>query len=229
MPSSRPTLAAARRDVTGKAVARLRRDGRLPAVVYGHGVPSENVSLDAHEFDLLRKHAPGNTLVDLSLEGTSRARPVLVHGVQVDKVTRRPLHVDLFVVRMTEELTVEVPLAASGLAPAVDAHGGTLIHQLEHVRVRALPGNLPQSIGYTVDSLVDFDAAVHVRDLQAPEGVTILNDPDDLVAKVERPRVEVEEAKPAEEAVAEGAAEPEAGEGAGASVEAAATGEGSAE
>jgi large subunit ribosomal protein L25 len=223
MPTNRPTLAAARRDVTGKAVARLRRDGRLPAVVYGHGVESENVSLDTHEFELLRRRAGSNTLVDLSVDG-GRRRTVLIHGVQQDVVSRHPLHVDLFVVRMTEELTVEVPLVSTGVAPAVDVHGGTLIHALEHVRVRALPANLPQSISYPIDGLADFDAAIHVRDLVIPSDVTLVTDADELVAKVERPRVEVEEA-PAEEA----AEEPEAGEGAGPSVEAAASGEGESE
>jgi large subunit ribosomal protein L25 len=204
MPSNRPSLAAERREVTGKAVARLRRDGRLPAVVYGHGVASESVSVDAHEFELLRRHTTGNTLVDLSVAG-SGARPVLVNGVQVDRVTRRPLHVDLFVVRMTEELTVEVPVVPTGAAPAVDNLGGTLIHALERIRVRALPGNLPESLSYDVSGLEEFDAAVHVRDIAVPDGVTVVTDADELVAKVERPRVEAVEEAAAEEGETEGA------------------------
>lgn len=212
MPSNRPSLVAEKREVTGKAVARLRRDGRLPGVVYGHGVPSESVSIDAHEFELLRRHTTANSLVDLSVGG-GRARPVLVNGVQVDRVTRRPLHVDLFVVRMTEELTVEVPVVPTGVSPAVDTLGGTLIHQLERIRVRALPDNLPQSLSYAIDGLMEFDAAVHVREIAVPDGVTVLTDGDELVAKVERPRVEVEEA-PAAEAETEEAEAAEAGEGA---------------
>jgi large subunit ribosomal protein L25 len=208
MPSNRPTLVAERRNVTGKAVARLRRDGRLPAVVYGHGVDSESVSVDAHEFELLRRHTTGNTLVDLSVDG-SRARPVLVNGVQVDRVTRRPLHVDLFVVRMTEELTVEVPVVPTGLSPAVDNLGGTLIHALERIRVRALPGNLPESLTYDVSGLAEFDAAIHVRDIAVPDGVTVVTDADELVAKVERPRVEAAEEAAPEEGAPEAA---EAGE-----------------
>ena len=109
MSNARPTLAAEAREVTGKAVSRLRKAGRLPAVVYGHGVDSSNVSVDAHEFELLRRKAGPNALVDLSVDG-KKPNPVLVHGVQVHPVHRRPLHVDLFLVRMTEEMTVEVPL-----------------------------------------------------------------------------------------------------------------------
>ena len=114
MATARPTLAAEHREVTGKKVSRLRHAGRLPAVVYGHGEGSDNVSVDTHEFEQLRRHTGPNALVDLSIDG-EKAQPVLVHGVQVHPVNRRPLHVDLFLVRMTEELTVDVPLVAIGV------------------------------------------------------------------------------------------------------------------
>ena len=215
MPTARPTLAAEARETTGKAVSRLRRSGRLPAVVYGHGVPSTNLSLDGHEFELLRRRSGPNTLIDLRV-GTGRAQPVLVHGVQVHPVHRRPLHVDLFLVRMTEELTVDVPLVAVGASTAVDEAGGTLNHQVESVRVKALPDHLPQSIEYSIESLVDFDAAIHVRDLAVPADVTLLTDLDEVVAKVLPPRIEAEEPVAAEaaaidEAAAEGATGEEAG------------------
>jgi large subunit ribosomal protein L25 len=197
----RPALAAERRTVTGKAVARLRKEGRLPAVVYGHGSESEPVTLDAHEFDLLRKHTGASTLVDLKVEGGT-ARPVLVHGVQVHPMTRRPLHVDLFAVRMTEELTVEVQLVGTGVAPATEM-GGTLMHPVSSVRVRALPGNLPEQLTYDLSSLVDYDTTITLADIAVPEGVTLQGDPADVVARVLAPRVEEEEA-PVAEAPAEG-------------------------
>jgi large subunit ribosomal protein L25 len=224
MSTARPTLAAEHREVTGKAVNRLRKVGRLPAVVYGHGEPSANVTVDTHEFELLRKHTGPNALVDLSIDG-KKAQPVLINGVQVHPVDRRPLHIDLFLVRMTEELTVDVPLVATGDAIAVSQHGGTLLHPTETVKVKALPDKLPQSIEYSVEALVDFDAAVYVRDLTVPSDVTLLTDGDEIVAKVQAPRVEVEEvpvAAEGEAAEAEGA-ESEAAEGA-AATESAATG-----
>src|SRR6478672_8441388 len=213
MATARATLAAEHRELTGKKVARLRHAGRLPAVVYGHGVASDSISIDTHEFEQLRRHTGPNALVDLSVDG-AKAQPVLIHGVQVHPVTRRPLHVDLFLVRMTEELTVDVPLIATGTSVAVVDEGGTLLHGLESVRIRALPDHLPQSIEYSIESLVDFDAAIHVRDLEIPSDATLLTDPDEVVAKVQAPRVEVEE----EPVVAEGeeaeGAEGEAAEGA---------------
>ncbi len=189
MSTARATLAAEHRELTGKKVARLRHAGRLPAVVYGHGIDSDSVSIDAHEFEQLRRHTGPNALVDLSIDG-KKAHPVLVSAVQVHPVNRRTLHVDLFLVRMTEELTVDVPLVAIGDAPAVIVQGGTLLHPSESVRVRALPDHLPQSIEYSVEALVDFDTTLHVRDLVIPSDVTLVTDGDEIIAKVQAPRVE---------------------------------------
>ena len=214
MSTARPTLAAEHREVTGKAVNRLRQAGRLPAVVYGHGVESSNVSVDAHEFEILRRHTGPNTLVDLSVDG-KKPKPVLINGVQLHPVNRRTLHLDLFLVRMTEELTVDVPLVPTGESLAVTQLGGTLLHVTETVKVRALPDHLPQSIEYQIDPLVDFDTTLYVRDLAVPSDVTLLADPNEIVAKVQAPRVEVEEAPVAAEGeAAEGeAAEGESAEG----------------
>jgi large subunit ribosomal protein L25 len=209
----RPKLAAEPREITGKAVKRLRQEGRLPGVVYGHGAESSNVTVDSHEFDQLRRQIGSNALVDLSIDG-QKAQPVLVHGVQIHPVNRRPIHVDLFLVTMTEELTVDVPLVAIGEAPAVALSGGTLLHPNETVKVRALPDHLPQSIEYAVDTLVDFDVTLRVRDLTIPDDVTLLSDGDEIVARVQPPRViEVEEVPVAEGAEGE---EGEAAEGEGA-------------
>lgn len=207
MSTARPTLAATKRTVTGKKVAHLRRAGRLPAVVFGRGLESSSVSVDTHEFEQLRRHAGPNTLIDLSVDG-AKADPVLVHGVQTSVVTRRPLHVDLFVVRMTEELTVDVPLVSEGESEAVENGGGTLLHVMENVRVRALPDHLPQSIHYSIASLVTFEDLIHVSDLVIPSDATLLNEPGEVVAKVLPPRVEEEPvvaAEAAEGEVAEGA------------------------
>ncbi|HUQ44303.1 MAG TPA: 50S ribosomal protein L25 [Candidatus Limnocylindria bacterium] len=209
---ARPKLAASTREVTGKKVSYLRADGRLPAVVFGRGLDSDNVSIDTHEFEQLRRHAGDNALIDLSVDG-GKPSPVLVKGVQTHRVTRRPLHVDLYVVRMTEELTVDVPLVAEGESEAIENAGGTLFRAIEHIRMRALPDHLPQSIHYSIESLRTFDDAIHVRDLEIPSDAALLTDPDEVVAKVFPPRVE-EAAVPAA-AEGEGAeGDAEGGEGA---------------
>jgi large subunit ribosomal protein L25 len=182
--------------VTGKAVSRLRKQGRLPAVVFGRGIDSANLSLDAHDFDLLRRRTGPNALIDLSIDG-KKAKPVLIYGVAVHPVTRRPLHTDLFLVRMTEELTVDVPVVAIGDSLAVSQHGGTLAWGTDSVRVKALPDHLPQSFEISIEPLVDFDSLLHVRDLTIPSGVTLLTDPDEALVHVLAPRIEEEEVAPA--------------------------------
>ena len=213
---ARPKLAATSRTLTGKKVAQMRREGRLPAVVFGRGIESDSVSVDTHEFEQLRRHAGANTLIDLSVDG-GKATPILVYGVQTHRVTRKPLHADLYVVRMTEELTVDVPLVSEGVSDAIENAGGTLLHVIEHVRVRALPDHLPQSIHYSIESLKTFDDLIHVRDLDIPPDATLLTDADEVVAKVLPPRVEEEVAPVAEAAEpTEGeAAEPAGGDEAG--------------
>jgi large subunit ribosomal protein L25 len=211
---ARATLVAEHRDVTGKKVSHLRHAGRLPAVVFGHGEESTNVSVDTHDFELLRRRIGSNALVDLSIDG-KKARPVLVSNVQVHPVNRRPLHVDLFLVRMTEELTVDVPLVATGESTAVTMSGGTLLHPTETVKVKALPDHLPQSIEYSIESLVDFDGSIRVSDLAIPDDVTLLTEGDEVIAKVQAPRVEEAPVVVAEEGEGE-AAEGEGAEGEGA-------------
>jgi large subunit ribosomal protein L25 len=190
MSTARPSLAAARRDILGKKVAGLRRQGRLPAVLFGAGAGSTPVSVDAHEFDLLRRHAGASTLIDVSVDG-KKGLPALIHGVQVDPVKRRPVHVDLYLVRMTEELTVDVRVTITGESEAVAKLGGTL-NYIDHIRVRALPDHLPEQIEIPIGTLTDFEAAVHVRDLTIPSDVTVITDLDEVAARVLAPRVEEE-------------------------------------
>jgi large subunit ribosomal protein L25 len=184
--ADRPRLAAESRTITGKAVARLRREGRLPAVVFGHGTASEPVTIDAHAFDQLRRRTGSSTLIDLAVDGGD-PRPVLLHGIQVHRVSRRPLHVDLFAVRMTEELTVDVQLVPDGVAPAT-LQGGSLVHPVSMVRARALPGDLPETLHYDLSSLVSYDDTITVADLVVPAGVTLQTDPADIIARVLEPR-----------------------------------------
>lgn len=211
---ARPALAASRRTVQGKAVSRLRRDGVLPGVVYGHGVGSEAIQMDAREFENLRRHAGRNAIVDLKLDG-GRARPVMVHAIQIHPLSRKPIHADLFVVKMSEEMTVDVAITFTGSSHAVEKLGGTLLHLTESVRVRALPDALPSELTVDISVLGDFDAVLHVRDIPVPEAVSILTDPEEPIARVQQPRVEEEPVEAVEEGAEEPTAEGETGESGG--------------
>ena len=211
--STRPRLVAASREITGKKVAHLRREGKLPGVVYGRGVESRNVSVDAHEFEMFRKHSGPNTLFDLAID-SDRPTPTLVHGVQSHPVTRRPLHIDLLAVRMTDELTVDVPVVITGESVAITLLGGTLNH-MNTVRIRALPDHLPQSIEISIESLRTFEDALHVRDLAIPSDAHVLNDPDEIVARILPPRVVEAEAEVVAPSVEPAAEEEAAAESSG--------------
>jgi large subunit ribosomal protein L25 len=203
MTTIRPKLAASERHVFGKHVAGLRRAGSLPAVIYGHDVASQAITIDAHDFELLHRKTGPNALVDVSIDG-HRAAPVLIHAIQRHPVHQRVLHVDLLAVRMSEELTVDVPIVFTGTSSAVELNGGTLLHMTESVRVRALPDRLPQSLALAIDSLVDYDTTLHVRDLILPADIVLLTDLDEPVVRVQAPRQE-EVAPVVAEPVAEGA------------------------
>ena len=189
--STRPVVSAEPREVVGKKVSTLRRQGILPAVVYGAGRESENIQLDAREFDVLMRHTNRNTLVDLKI-GKSRATPVLLQNVHEHPVRRNPVHVDFQVVSMTEAITIDVPVNYMGDSTAADKLGGTLLHLRESVSISALATALPQAIDLDITPLDSFDAVLHVSDLIVPDDVTILTDPEEPLARVQPPRVEEE-------------------------------------
>ncbi len=209
--STRPVVAAEPREILGKKVSSLRRQGLLPGVVYGHGHKPQPIQLTARDLEGLLRVAGKNTLVDLRVGG-KKALPVLLQGVHEDPVRRHPLHVDFYVVKMTEELSVDVPVHLVGSSVAAERMGGTLLHLREMVHIRALPADLPNALELDISRLEDFEAVLHVRDLAVPHGVTVVTDEDEPLARVQPPRIEEELRAPAAEEEAE-AAETASGDG----------------
>jgi large subunit ribosomal protein L25 len=206
-------LVANERDATGKGAARrLRAAGRIPAVLYGRGTGSKSISIDPG--DLLRLlHGSGagmNTLIELSVEGTTRT--VLVKELQRDPVHGRPIHTDFYLIDLDKTVEVAVPIRLVGRAPGVEL-GGILDHPLREIELECLPGAIPESVDVEVSAL-EVGHSIHVRDLELPEGVTVRTDLNLAVASVITP-VAVEEPVVEEELEAEeGAAEGEEGEAA---------------
>jgi large subunit ribosomal protein L25 len=203
------------RDTQGKANKRLRRAGIVPGVVYGKGEPSTNVQVDAKTFETLYRAAGRTSVVTLKLPGASSTSSAFIKSVQRHPLSGQALHVDYLVVNLTVEMEVDVPLVLIGAAPAVEETGGTLLHNLSSLRVKALPNNIPHEVSVDVSTLVSLDVAIHVRDLSLNRDlVQVLTDGETLVATVVPPRVE-EEPEPvlAEGEELEGEA-PEGAEGA---------------
>lgn len=226
---SRPKLSARPRELRGKAVARLRQSGSLPGVVYGGGQDSQLIEVDAHEFELLHRETGRHAVLDLQVEGNGKPQPVLLQAIQEHPVSRKPLHVDLLVVNLQEERTVDAPIVMIGESEAVNKMGGVLLHLRDAVVVRAKPDDLPSGIELDVTPLDSFEAVLHASDLRIPDGVTMVTDPTEPIARVQPPRVEEEPvaAEPGEgvegEAGAE-AAEAEDGQAASGDVASAETG-----
>jgi large subunit ribosomal protein L25 len=203
------------RDVTGKRTKRLRAAGVVPGVVFGKKAGSVPVQLDAKALEALYREAGRTSIVRVSVDGGSPTS-VVIKSIQRNPLTGRALHVDFFAPDLTQEMMVDVPLVFAGKAPAVEETGGSLFTSLDHLKVRALPADLPHEFTVDVSSLVDLEAAIHVSDIPVAENVTLLNDLDELVAKVMPPRVEEE---PEVEPEVEEGEEGEAAEGEGAVAE----------
>ncbi len=209
-------IAVDARTASGKQTKRLRAEGIVPGVVFGKKAGSVPVQLDAKAFEALYREAGRTSIIKVSVDG-GRPTSVVIKSVQRNPLTGRALHVDFFAPDLTHEMQADVPIAFTGEAPAVEETGGTLFTSLDHLKVKALPADMPHEISVDVSPLVDLDASIFVRDLTIAENITVLNDPDELVAKVMPPRVEEEPVLAAEELeegaeAAEGEAIPE-GEG----------------
>ena len=196
----------------GKKVKKLRREGLIPGNIFGHGLESKAIQVSTDELKHVLRTAGRNDIVYLRLDG-DEPRPTFVRDVQQNPVSDAILHVDFLQISLRNKVKLEVAIHLVGLSPAVDTLGGILVHGLDHVTVEALPTEVPSVIEVDVSGLAHIDAALHVSDLNVPEGVTILTDIEQVVAKVSPPAVEVVVEE--EEAEAEEGEEGEEGEAAG--------------
>lgn len=219
-------IAVTAREVYGKQNKRLRTTGVVPGVLFGKGTGSIPVQLDAKALELLYRQAGRTSVVKVSVDG-GRPTSAIIKGLQRNPLTGKALHVDLFAVDLTQEMQADIPLAFIGTSAAVEMEAGILFTALDHLKVRALPADLPHEIEVDLSSLVDMEATIHVRDLSVSSNLTVINDPDDLVAKVTPPRAEEEIVPVVVEGEGE-AAEGEAGEGEAAEGESSAATEGEA-
>lgn len=210
---TKTVINVARRDVIGKKVRALRREGFTPANIYGHNVDSIPIQLGTDELRLLLKGKGRNEIVYVQVEGEER--PTFIKEIQRNPVTDQILHLDFFQISLKEKVRLSVPLHFQGVPPAIDTYGGILTHQMNDVMVEALPTAIPSSIDVDVSGLAEIGDAIHVSDLIAPEGVEILNDAEAGVARVDLPAAEkAEEAVEGEVAEGEeGAAAEGEGEG----------------
>ncbi len=185
------SLTAKRRAVLGRATKTLRREQLLPAVLYGHGVPTQPLQVAGRAFERVYAGAKESSLVDLTIEGEPPVK-VLIQVVQRDPLHGRFLHVDFHQVRMTEKIETEIVLRFDGEPAAVKELGGVLVKSIAAVKVSCLPGDLVQELPVDLTALKTFEDVIHVRDIAVPAGLKILEGDDAVVATVAPPRSEAE-------------------------------------
>jgi large subunit ribosomal protein L25 len=212
-------LKVATREVLGKKVRALRREGIIPVHLFGNEVTPVALQCDVLDLKHVLAKAGKTHLVDLKVDKAKKATRAVVREIQRDPVKGSVLHVDFYQVRMTDSIKVDVPVVLIGEPPALKVKSNMLMRELDSVTIECLPDDIPDHIEIDISILEEAHQAIHVSDLEAPEGVTIITDPEYDVARIGTIRVSAadeaaDEAEAAEaaEAAAEGAAEAPAAE-----------------
>lgn len=186
-------------DKRDKKPSELRRTGLVPAIIYGKKYESLPLQLNLKEFTNLFHEAGSSNLVDLNIDGKSVK--TLIHEVQRHPMSNAIIHVDFLKIDMKEKLKTEIPLEFVGETTLVIDQEGSLITSKDAVEVECLPSDLVDHIDVDISVLTDFDMNIKVEDLRIPEGIEILDDPEEVIALVQPPRSEEELAELDEEVV----------------------------
>lgn len=190
------------REILGKKVKHLRRQGITPVHVFGHGIESLALQCDTKELERVLSQAGQTRLVNLKLAKEKKPRTVVVREFDRDWRRGQLVHVDFYQVRMEEKLRLEIPIVLIGEAPALKAKTNMLDHELGTLTVECLPAKIPNSFEVDISSLAELDQAIRVKDITLDKDITVLNNPDLVVAKISLRPVEKVEEKVVEEAVA---------------------------
>lgn len=183
-------LNAQTRDVAKKNARALRREGLIPAEVYGHHFENMHLSVPLKEFLKTFKEAGESGIVSLTVD--KQEIPVLIHDVSWNNVSEVPESIDFYAVRMDEKIKATVPLHFVGEAPVVREKNGVLVKVLQEVEVEALPSDLPRAIEVNLDALTDIGASIHVKDLPVSTKVKIEQDPEMVIVTASEAKEEEE-------------------------------------
>jgi large subunit ribosomal protein L25 len=199
-------LSATTREILGGKVRFLRRQGITPAHLFGHNVESVALQCDTAQLKHVLAQTGQTRLISLKLDKAKKPRNVVVREVQRESCTGELLHVDFYQVSMAEKIRVEVPIVPVGEAPALKLKENFLAHELNSLTVECLPDEIPNSVELDMGSLTEVEQAIRVKDITLDEGITVLNNPEQLVVKISARHVveevvEEEKVKAPEEAL----------------------------
>jgi large subunit ribosomal protein L25 len=188
-------LRAERRTTVTKGLRALRQAGYVPANLYGPAMESIPLQVELKAFQGIARRARPTTMINLTIEPEAQARSVYLQHVQWQFIRHEPFHLDFYAVDMTRHMRSAIQLVFHGESPAARSAEVMVIQPVSQVHVEALPKDMPQSIDVDLSVLTEVDQTIHARDLKLPNGVTLLSDPDELIARVQLARGAVEEAK----------------------------------
>lgn len=194
-------LKAEKRDIFGKKLMPARKEGKLPAVVYGGNEETKTIFVSLKEFKKTLEEAGESSIIELIQEGAKNSLNVVIKDVAVDPVSDEPLHVDFYKVRMDKPIIAAVPLVFNGIAPAVKEFGGILVKVMREIEIEALPKDLPSEIAVDISGLKTFEDRLAVSDIKLPAGVKTIAKPDEIIVLIEQPKAE--EALPEEKTIAD--------------------------
>lgn len=187
----RVTLKASRREIIGKKVRAMRREGLLPAVLYGRDMEPTPISLNARDASRILASLGSSSLIKIDLEGEELN--ALVRDRQRDYLKAMFLHVDFQVVSMTEKIRANVAIHVTGTSPALSDYNAIVEQLINEIEVEALPGNLPEKFVVDVSALTEIGDQILVKDLDIPEGVTITLDLEETIVSITAATAAVEE------------------------------------
>jgi len=185
-------LKAVKRDVTGKQVKAMRREGQLPAVIYGRHLEPIAISLEAHAATLAMSKLTSSSLVTIDLDG--KEYPALVRERQRNFIKGNLTHIDFLAVDLTEKIRATVRLEFVGVSGAVKDYNGVLVKNIEKLEVECLPTDLPERIAVDIAALAQIGNSIRVRDLAVSGSIRILNDEDETIAVAAAAKTEAADA-----------------------------------
>lgn len=185
MTSQSISLELSPREVTGKKVKQLRREGMLPVHLYGPGIEVQPLQCATTSVVEVLVKAGGNTAVNITIQGSQATHLAFAREIQWGPRRDDILHVDFLAVDATRPVSAQVPITLIGDSPGARAAGGTVMQQLRELSVQALPLEVPRELELDLANLTDLDGVLRAGDITIPSGVTLLTDSEDVVVRIE--------------------------------------------
>ena len=198
----RVVIKATKRDVTGKKVSQLRREGKMPGVVYGHHIEPIAIVMDAREVTRAMIGLTPSSIVTIDIDGEDHA--ALIRERQRDYLRNKFIHIDFQAVSRTEKIRARIETVLEGFAPAVKNYNGIVLHEKEYIEVEALPEHLPERFVVDISSHERIGDMIRISDMKIADDVTVFDDVNDVIVSISGVKEDTDE-----EEEAAGADEPE--------------------